>query len=227
MNSIEQSLAPTSAAPLVSRRLYNGLCFALLTVSFAVMFLIYTQVASGALDFLLDSHLSIMLTFAGAFAGTMGGLTVMGAGKKRQSLAISLVGYTLFTLTFGLTLAIGVSQYTTQTIGAALGITCCLTGIFMIAGITFPEFFSSIGHILSLSLIALIAVELVVTMFLHVGQTFFDFATITIFCGFIGYDTYRLAVDDPTVSNAIWHACDIYIDITNILLRVLDLLDRS
>jgi FtsH-binding integral membrane protein len=36
-----------------------------------------------------------------------------------------------------------------------------------------------------------------------------------------------MSSDDPTVPNAIFHASNIYIDILNILIRVLDIMDRD
>jgi len=227
MSSYDQSLAPVSSAPLVSRRLYNGICFGLLTISFAVMFLMYSQFTSGALDFLFTSSTSALIFLIASLVGSIGGIIAMGVGKSRQSVAVSLAGYAVFSLTFGLTLALSLAHYTTQTISVALAITACLAGIFMIAGIIFPEFFAAISRILVLALIGVIVVELLATVIFRVDQTFFDYVTIAIFCGFIGYDTFQLAADDPTVPNAVYHACDIYIDIANILIRVLALLDRD
>jgi FtsH-binding integral membrane protein len=43
----------------------------------------------------------------------------------------------------------------------------------------------------------------------------------------LGYDSYCMSIDEPTVPNAIFYASDIYIDIVNILIRVLDILDND
>lgn len=227
MSSYDQTLATTSPAPLVSRRICNGLCFGLLTASFATMFVLYSGYVSGALDLPFASTTSPMAYLIWSSVGSFAGVIIMGKGRKMQSVGISLVGYALFSITFGLTLAMAITRYTTQTITVSLGITFCLAGIFLIAGVIFPEIFAAIGRILMLSLITLIAAELVSVLFFGAGQSLFDFATIAIFCGFIGYDTHRLAMDEPTIPNAIFHACDIYIDMANILIRVLRLLGRS
>ena len=220
------TLYGASDAPLISRRTYNALCFGLVTASFLVMYLMYGLAAAGVLDGLLAPGAGGIVTLVVALVGTIGGILLMGSGKKSQSVGVSLAGYLLFSLTFGLTIALALEHYTGQTISSAFGITACLAGIFLIAGVTFPDFFASIGHLLFLSLIALIAAEIVGTLVFHANQTVFDYIAILVFCGFIGYDSYQLAADDPTVPNAIWHACDIYVDIANVLIRVLDLLDN-
>ena len=40
-------------------------------------------------------------------------------------------------------------------------------------------------------------------------------------------DFYQAATDEPTVDNAIWYACEIYLDLINIFLRVLNITGRS
>ena len=70
-------------------------------------------------------------------------------------------------------------------------------------------------------------VEFVAVVFFHTNQTIFDYIVIILFCGFLGYDSYRMSVDEATVPNAIFHASNIYIDIVNILLRVLDIMDNK
>jgi len=77
------------------------------------------------------------------------------------------------------------------------------------------------------ALIAVIVLELITTIFFHAHQTIIDYVVVALFCGFLGYDSYQLAIDNPTVPNAIWHASDIYLDIVNILLRVLSIMDRD
>ena len=54
-----------------------------------------------------------------------------------------------------------------------------------------------------------------------------DWVVIVIFCGLIGYDFYQAATDEPTVDNAIWYACENYLDLINIFLRVLNITGRS
>lgn len=219
------SISRQVSAPVISRRAYNALAFGLVTVSFLIMWGTYLFTAGGGL-YTMFGGMGMLVSLIVALVGTIAGLVIMSKGKKDQNVALSLVGYGLFSLTFGFTIALALMYYDVGTIAYAFGITACLSGIFLVLGVMFPDFFASIGRLLGLSLIAVILIELVAVIFFHADQTIFDYIVILIFCGFIGYDSYQLAMDEPTVPNAIWHASDIYVDIANILLRVLDLLDR-
>ena len=216
-------------APTISRRAYNALCFGLVTLSFLVMWGSYLFSRSYTFYRMLFSMsggtFSVLLI--GSFIFTIVGIVLMSVGKSRQSLALSVVGYALFSLTFGFTASLSLQSYSLGSITYAFGITACLSGIFLILGVMFPEFFARIGRLLTATLLAVIVLEIIATVFFHANQTIFDYVVVMVFCGFLGFDSYQLAIDEPTVPNAIWHASDIYLDIINILLRVLSIMDRD
>ncbi|MDO4796470.1 MAG: Bax inhibitor-1 family protein [Coriobacteriales bacterium] len=226
MDQREVMLNQQQTAPIISRRLYNLLTFGLVTVSFVILWGTYLFASGGGLERMLSGGAGI-ITLIVSFIATIAGIVLMSVGKKKQSVGLSLAGYVLFSLTFGISVSLVLERYNIGTISYAFGITACIAGIFLVAGVTFPNFFARIGGILCLGLIATIVVEFVAIVFLHADQTIFDYIVIVLFCGFLGYDSYLLAVDDPTVPNAIFHASNIYLDIVNILLRVLDLLDNK
>lgn len=225
MATYNTSLSNQQTAPTISRRAYNALTFGMVTVSFIITWGMYTFVSGGGLANMFSTANPIIMLVV-YIVGTIAGIALMGVGKSKQSVAISLVGYGIFTLTFGGTLALLLTQYSIGTISYAFAITACVSGIFLLLGVMFPAFFASIGRMLFGALIAVIVVEFVAVVFFHASQTIFDYIVIAIFCGFLGYDSYRMSIDQPTVPNAIWYASDIYIDIVNILIRVLDLLDN-
>ena len=220
------TIARHSNVQTISRRMYNGLCFGLVTCSFLVMFAMYRMVLNGGLVALIYSGAGLPVLI-GSFVGTMAGLIMMGVARSHDNLGLSIAGYVLFSLTFGLTLAVALLNYTSYQITTAIGITACLSGIFFIAGLLYPEVFERISGILMLSLLGLIIAEVIAMFFFHADQTIFDYIAIAIFCGFIGFDSYKMAMDEPTVPNAIFHASDIYVDIANILLRVLRILNSD
>lgn len=226
MARYEASLDHTQSAPTISRRAYNALTFGLVTVAFLIMWGMYLFVSNGGLATFLGGAGSIGALVV-YLIGTIGGIALMRKGKSDQSVPTSLVGFFLFAFTFSGTLGLALTRYNVGTITYAFGITACLSGIFLIAGVTFPEFFSKIGGVLCVSLIGVIIAELIATFFFHANQTIFDYIIVLIFCGFLGFDSYRLSLDQPTVPNAIWYASDIFIDIANILVRVLSILDRD
>ena len=211
-----------STGTTISRRAYNALTFGMVTVAFLVTWVEYLAVQSGALNALLSGGiLALILTFA----LTIGGIVLMAVGKSKQSVALSAAGFALFTLTFGFTLSLTLVRYPVGTIYYAFLITACLSGIFLVLGVTFPEVFSRIGGVLMAALLGLIMVEFVATVFFHANQTWIDYLTIVIFCGFLGYDAYWMSADAPTVPNAIYYASDIFLDVVNVLIRVLAILN--
>ena len=219
------SIAVASPAP-ITRRLYNALTYGLVAVSFLVLGFTYNFCESGGLEKILGSGMGIGVLI-GALVGSIGGIIVMGIGKSKQSVGVSMVGYTLFSLTFGFTTALLLDRYDVGTITTAFTVTAALSGVFLVAGVLFPNAFSRLGGVLTIGLIGLIVIELVTSIFFHVDQTLFDYIGIALFCGFLGYDSYVMSADQPTVPNAIFHASNIYLDIINILVRVLDILNRD
>ena len=95
---------------------------------------------------------------------------------------MGLIGYALFTLTFGFSTSLILGMYDMQTISLAFSATAGIMIVFGAAGIMFPQFFQRIQGVLITALIALFVVQLIL-MFLGVGQTFIDLAVIVIFCG--------------------------------------------
>lgn len=225
MARYENSLSRQQSAPTITRRAYNLLTFGLVTVSFLILWGTYTFATAGGADNILQR--TGMFGFIASIVATIGGLILMSVGKSKQSVPLSLTGYILFSLTFGFTVALTLSRYTTATITYAFGITACVSAIFLIAGVLFPEFFARIAGVLFVGLFAVIIVEVIATFFFHADQTIFDYIVIALFCGFLGYDSYLMSSDNPTVPNAIFHASNIYIDVVNVLIRVLSILDRD
>lgn len=225
MSRYEASLG-TQMVPTISRRAYNALTYGMVTVSFIITWGMYRFVNDGGIQNLFGGLNPIIMLIV-YLVGSIGGIILMSVGKSKQAVPISLVGYGIFTLTFGGTLALLLTRYNVGTIYYAFAITACISGIFLILGVMFPQFFAAIGRVLVGALLAVIVVELIATIFLHADQTIFDYIVVILFCGFLGYDSYRMAQDSPTVPNAIFYASDIYIDIVNILIRVLDIMDRK
>ena len=179
---------------------------------------------NGSLNFLLQNGLVTLLV---SFVLTIVGIVLMSVGKSKQSVGVSVGGFALFTLTFGATTALALTHYSVGTIAYAFLITACLAGIFLVAGVIFPEFFSRIGGVLMIGLIGLIIIEFVAVVLFHANQTLFDYVAIALFCGFLGYDAFLMSQDAPTVPNAIFYATDIFLDIVNILIRILNIMDRD
>ena len=90
---------------------------------------------------------------------------------------------------------------------------------------TFPKFFQRVYGIGFGILLATILVEIVL-MFMGVSQTITDLIVIVVFAGFIGYDTYVATTAPPTLPNAVLMASNLFVDIINVFLRILNILGR-
>lgn len=214
---------PVTGAPM-SPRAYNLAIAALLFASFLVMGLSARWVSSPS--FYLTFAATADLLVIGSFIATIVGLFVMSAGKRRQSVPLSVVGFALFTLTFGFTLGAATATYDSVTVSTALLATAGVVALFGALGMAFPDFFAKVYRVCIVGLIGVLVAELVL-MLMGVSQGVLDWVTLALFCGFVGYDLYRAANDVPTLPNALWHAADIFIDVANILLSLLNIMDRD
>lgn len=205
----------------ISHRLYLLLTGGIVAASFGViawMYQYFTQ--SNALETMGFGTILAMfiVPFVAIFA--------MGFAKSKENLPVMVISYLAFVATFGGTTAIALTYYELPTITAAFGITLFLSLVFAFLGFVMPQVFQRAMPIAMVGLLVVIVAE-VIMMLMGVQQTLTDYIVIGIFCIITGYDYYRAANDTPTVTNAIWHACDVFLDAVNILLRVLSIMGGS
>lgn len=211
------------APKIISRRLYNAALTGFIVLSFVIMAVCSNIAGTYAfMRFLVENPLLCMV---GCLVGSFGGIIVMSIGRSKENLAVGLIGYAMFSLTFGFTTALALSAYDLDTISLAFSATAGIMIIFGAAGIMFPNFFARLQGVLVVGLLSIIVVELVFA-FMGVQQTLTDIAVILLFCGFIGYDVFRATTAVPTLSNALWYAIELYLDILNVFLRLLSLFGR-
>lgn len=214
-----------TAAKRLSPRMFNLAVSGLIFLGFCVMGLgtYYT----GTMDFA-----KAMSSVGGSFGfmvltlvGTVAGIFIMSAGASRQSAAISLVGYALFASTFGLLSSVALVRYDLPTINTAFAATAAITFVFGALGVTFPQVFKRVGGVCCGVLMALLLVEIVLAV-MGVSQTITDYIVVIVFAGFIGYDTYTATQVEPTLPNAVMVATNLFMDIINVFLRILDIVGR-
>lgn len=230
MNELERFESPIyteerrePAPRLISRRLYNLVLTGLVLLSFVIM-AACSQMTSTLAFWMFVSANPLMFTLL-TLVGSFGGIIVMSIARSRENLTLGMIGYTIFTLTFGFTTSMVLSMYSLDTITAAFTATAGIMIVFGVAGIAFPRFFERIMPVCALGLLAVIVVEFALMLF-NVQQSLTDIAVIVLFCGFIGYDVHRASTAVPTLSNAIWYAIELYLDIINVFLRLLQIFGR-
>lgn len=142
---------------------------------------------------------------------------------------VSFIGYNLVVIPIGLALSITVEDYggvDSAVVIQAFLYTAIITGCMIALSIVMPEFFSKLGGILLGSLIGLIIAE-IVALFLGLDQIVISWVGAIIFSLYIGYDVYRSQQFVKTLDNAVDCALDIYLDIANLFLYVLEILGNN
>lgn len=217
---VSDRLARTKPGGL-SRRTYHFLTGAIVAASLLVIGLEYTYCLNN--PWIIES-LNLAFVIA-CYVVPFAGIIIM-ALAGREHLGLMVVGYCMVTLTLGFLMAIVLTEYTAASIQRAILITAIIAISFATLGFAWPQLFRRILPICMIALSIMIIIELVM-MFLSIPSGWNDWVVIVIFCGLIGYDFYQAATDEPTVDNAIWYACEIYLDLINIFLRVLNITGRS
>ena len=139
---------------------------------------------------------------------------------------VSFIGYNLIVVPIGAVLAVCLPFYSASSIVAAVLVTAIITAILMLLGMMFPGFFSRLGPVLFISLLVGIIVE-VIAMLLGYGGDIFNWLFVVIFSLYIGYDWHRAQMYPKTLDNAIDSAVDLYLDIINVFIRLLEIFGKK
>ena len=138
----------------------------------------------------------------------------------------SFIGYNLIAVPIGALLTLCLPSYNSANILLAIILAGAVTLIMIALSVIFPNFFSKLGPTLFFSLLIGLLVE-IVAAFLGYRGDLFNYLFIVLFSLYIGYDWHKAQSYPKTVDNAIDSAIDLYLDIINLFIRILDLLDRK
>ena len=204
----------------ISDRAYNGviggvLLYGLL-VNVAICYIFQDRI-------LYVNPILLLVTY---FICCIGG-TVLSA--KSDNAILSFVGYNLVVVPVGLVVSISVYAYGglgSEVVTQAFLITMLITAIMAGFSIFKPEFFDKLGGVLFACLSGLIVAELVL-LFLGVDQIISSWIGAVIFSLYIGYDFHRAQAFPKTLDNAVDSALDIYLDVINLFLRILQILGKA
>ena len=202
----------------VSDRVYNATIGLVVLFGLALNFLMYRVFGRAILQW---NYIAVLVAY---FAGAFGGMFIV---YKSQNPAVSMLGFTLLAAAMGLLLTFALGLYDESTIVTALSITGIVTAAMMVLGTIYPNFFLSIGRALGFSLLGCIAVELIGGLIMHREMQWLDWVVALVFCGYIGFDWARAQRYPKTLDNAIDSAADIYVDVVNLFLRILEIAARS
>ena len=207
-----------TAGDEISPSLYNITMGAVLLWGFGVNWLIVQNIPAETV-----AGISPLLFFLGYFASCFLGVYLFTSSTKPL---VSFLGYNFVVVPFGFIVNLVVNRFSTTVVLDAVYITSMVTAAMMLAGAVFPDFFKKISTALTISLLAVIVVELVETFVFHVDLAFTDWIVAIIFCGYIGYDWGRANQIPKTLDNAVDSASALYMDIINLFLRIVRILGR-
>ena len=153
---------------------------------------------------------------------------------KSDNPLISFLGYNLIIFPLGLIVSEVVNAYggiSSSIVGLAFMITAIIVGVMMILSTRFPKFFSNLGGPLFGTLIGLLVAGLFGMIFgmSNIFYSVYCYIGAGLFSLYIGYDFYRANCSSypKTIRNAICDAANIYIDIVNLFIRILQIIGRS
>ncbi len=204
---------------VISERAYNGVLVGVLLWGFLINYLLCRYV--GNIYMYVNPVVFLIGYLVCAFAG------VWISGKSQNPL-ISLLGYHLVVVPFGLVISTMVEVYGgihSSVVTNAFLYTMLISLGMLSLSMLFPAFFAKLGRALLGVLIGMLLCEIVLLLF-RVRQGVTDWAAAGLFSLYIGYDIYRSQQFAKTVDNAVDCALDIYMDIANLFIRLLEIMGR-
>lgn len=139
---------------------------------------------------------------------------------------ISFIGYNLVVLPIGALLSVCLQGYSGFNVLSAMMMTGITVGVMVLWAVINPNFFVGMGRTLFFSLLVGIIVELVATLMGYRGAIF-DWFFVIIFSLYIGYDWCKAQSYSKTLDNAVDSALDIYLDIINLFIRILEIMSKK
>ena len=148
--------------------------------------------------------------------------------RKSDNPIVSFVGYNLVVVPIGLLVSAMVNAYgglESTVVSNAFLFTLIITGVMIAAAVLYPDFFSKLGGILMASLIGLIVAGVVMAI-MGIDSVIEAYIGAVIFSLYIGFDFWRSQQYEKTYDNAVDCALDIYLDIINLFIRILQMMGR-
>lgn len=216
----------SSSGKLISTEAYNLIIGGVLLYGFIVNCIMTAVFSDSILRFVITNPVLFYIGyFVCAIAGTM-------MVRKSNSPVISFIGYNLIVVPIGTVISFTVTAYTMMEGGsivtASFAITAVVTLVMMFVSSLYPRVFLSMGKTLGITLLVTIVAELILTLIMGSGALpVIDYIVVAIFCLYIGYDWAKANAVEKTADNAIDAACELYLDIVNLFLRIMRILARA
>lgn len=205
---------------IISTRAYNAVIVGVLVWGFLVNIVLCAYV--GDVFRFINPGVFLVIYLVCAFAGIM-------IASKSKNAAISFLGYNLVVVPFGLVVSTLVQEYgglDSRIVKDAFVYTLIITMAMLGLEMMFPTFFEKLGMALLGGLIAICVCE-VILLVIGVHQSVTDWVAAGIFSLYIAYDIHRSQQFPKTVDNAVDSALDIYLDMANLFIRLLQIFGKK
>lgn len=200
----------------LSERTYNLVIGACLLYGFIVNALMVKYLSPFFLD------LNPLVLIIGYFVLAIAGIFMSRSTKP----AISFLGYNFVVVPVGALLAVCLPAYSMSHIFTAIVITGIVVAVMMLLATLFPNLFTRMGTALFIALSVSLLAEIIAMLF-SFGGDLFNWIFVVIFSLYIGYDWYRAQQFPKSLDNAIDCVLDLYLDIINLFLRILEIISRN
>ena len=145
--------------------------------------------------------------------------------SRSKSPLVSFIGYNFVVVPIGALLAISLPEYNPELILSAIIVTGIVVAVMMLLATLFPNLFARMGTALFIAL-SVSNLAQFIALLLGYGGNAFNWIFVIIFSLYIGFDWYRAQQFPKTLDNAIDCVLDLYLDIINLFLRILEILSR-
>lgn len=211
---------------MLSARAYNavmGLCVLwglVLDVAICVF------AAQPLITWIVSNPSAFLILIIGFFVAAIVTTLVI---HRTQNPAVSFVAYTVLSAAIGILVATAVPLYTAQSITEAFMLTTAVTAVMVVGGLLFPSLFLKMGRALFFGLLVTLVLEFIfflVNPYNYLANLAFNLIFVVIFALYIAFDFARSQQYGKTLNNAIMCAADLYVDVVNLFLRLLQISGR-
>lgn len=145
---------------------------------------------------------------------------------RSKNLTVRFLGYNLIVIPFGAVLTVILPAFAAEAVFLAIVLTAVVTVGMVTLSTLFPAYFSRLGPALGISLLLSLTVD-IITWLLGYPLNIITGVYVVLFSLYLGFDWHKAQSCNKDVSNAIESAIDLYLDITNLFLDLLQLIDLS
>ncbi|MGF1905288.1 Bax inhibitor-1 family protein [Aliivibrio salmonicida] len=199
---------------IISQRAFNLIIGLVLCWGFGVNYLMLQTIPTEMIA-AIHPIAFICLYIASAFFGTF-------LFNMSDNAIVSFIGYNFVVVPLGLVVNLVVSQYDPFLVHDAVLLTGMITGVMMALGTLYPRFFLAIGNALVAVLLALITAQMISVFLFDYSIGLYSVGVAIVFSGFIAHDWAKANAMERTLDNAVDAAANLYINIINLFVQILN-----